>query len=836
MTPTDRVRTRMRRKEIRLWEKLDASTFSTIEPGARPRHATDALLIGVSAVLVIVLIAFRTIGWDIDATLWSLPGWIDWLARAAAVIGFIAGPAVMLALAIGFRHFVLLRDVVIAAALQLVLTMALADLSMPALLLLLSVATLATATPYLTASGVRAWSLMTWLGVLGWSAVWGQSWVGVGICVALGMATAAVTRLALGAPLPGQQLARVPGLAAELGVTVTDPRGLLATTQTPAATDSESELTSLRRELGRDERWRGWDGQDILATGDDGAPLLVTVFTRDAAQGKLLSAMWARFWYRGADTAWNLNRRQLLQHRASVLVWAKEGGVRAPVLVAGGLAGAADDAVLITRRPAGVAMWSLPDDALPDSERLGRAVWEQVNALHAAGLSHGAISPLTLNLDVADGAVSLSGFHQADILVEDRARAQDRAATLVSLARLVGVDAAVASSVANVDRDSLTDLLPLLQNSALPKVLRTPHKSFKPSRRAAGGAPKEKPENVVVATRAALSTALGVEEPKLVPLRRFSWSGFAMFVGLFIGVWMLAGQFAGLGDIGATLSGANWAWVVVAAATMAGMIVSQAWSLSGAVLPRMRLGFMIMLQNTNYFTGLIGGTVASTASTVRFFQRQGIPPATAVTSGVVASIAGFICQAVLSLVSIVFVYSMFTLPEPAANTSTDSGSSLWVWVLLAVVAITVLVGLFMAIPRWRSLAKAKLMPPVATAWGDFKAVASEPRHLLALFGGGIGTQVFSALCLWASLEAFGVRVPLPALLVITTAASLFGGIAPVPGGIGVIEAALIAGLTAVGVDPSTATAATLVYRLLTCYLPPIWGYPSMIWLRKRDLM
>ena len=60
--------------------------------------------------------------------------------------------------------------------------------------------------------------------------------------------------------------------------------------------------------------------------------------------------------------------------------------------------------------------------------------------------------------------------------------------------------------------------------------------------------------------------------------------------------------------------------------------------------------------------------------------------------------------------------------------------------------------------------------------------------------------------------------------------------APVPGGMGVIEAGLIAGMTAAGVPQSEAVAATFTARLFTAYLPPIWGWFALRWLRTHDFV
>jgi uncharacterized membrane protein YbhN (UPF0104 family) len=51
---------------------------------------------------------------------------------------------------------------------------------------------------------------------------------------------------------------------------------------------------------------------------------------------------------------------------------------------------------------------------------------------------------------------------------------------------------------------------------------------------------------------------------------------------------------------------------------------------------------------------------------------------------------------------------------------------------------------------------------------------------------------------------------------------------------GVMEASYISLLTLLGVPEDVAVAATLLYRLCTTYLPPIWGWGALVWLRRHD--
>ena len=56
------------------------------------------------------------------------------------------------------------------------------------------------------------------------------------------------------------------------------------------------------------------------------------------------------------------------------------------------------------------------------------------------------------------------------------------------------------------------------------------------------------------------------------------------------------------------------------------------------------------------------------------------------------------------------------------------------------------------------------------------------------------------------------------------------------GGLGVVEAGMILGLTAADISEAGATAAVFVQRLFSSYLPPIWGWFTLVWMRKREYL
>ena len=65
-------------------------------------------------------------------------------------------------------------------------------------------------------------------------------------------------------------------------------------------------------------------------------------------------------------------------------------------------------------------------------------------------------------------------------------------------------------------------------------------------------------------------------------------------------------------------------------------------------------------------------------------------------------------------------------------------------------------------------------------------------------------------------------------------ASLVGNAAPTPGGLGAVEAALVAALTGFGMASGPAVSAVLTYRLATYWLPTLPGWFAFRWMQARE--
>jgi len=183
-------------------------------------------------------------------------------------------------------------------------------------------------------------------------------------------------------------------------------------------------------------------------------------------------------------------------------------------------------------------------------------------------------------------------------------------------------------------------------------------------------------------------------------------------------------------------------------------------------------------------------------------------------------------QGILLAVLLIFSESSLPLEFPAPSGGFK--------VLLAILVLALFVCVFtvVVVRRFRDV----IVERVRRWWPDVRATLAALRasHKLALLLlGSLATEVLFAIALGLFARGFGAHVDLAELLVINISVSLLASFIPVPGGIGVAEFGLTVGLTSAGMSPEAAIAAVLLYRISTYYLPPLWGFPAMVWLQRK---
>jgi len=155
------------------------------------------------------------------------------------------------------------------------------------------------------------------------------------------------------------------------------------------------------------------------------------------------------------------------------------------------------------------------------------------------------------------------------------------------------------------------------------------------------------------------------------------------------------------------------------------------------------------------------------------------------------------------------------------------------FVLAGLIALAAAVA---ALPAGRRLLRARVVPTINQVLPQLLQMAQHPRKLAQGIGGTLLLSAAYIGCLAVCVRALGVSLPIASVAVVYLTGSAIGSLVPTPGGIGAVEAALSAGLTAAGMPAAAAVSAVLLYRLLTFWLPVPIGWLALKYLERRQAL
>lgn len=444
-------------------------------------------------------------------------------------------------------------------------------------------------------------------------------------------------------------------------------------------------------------------------------------------------------------------------------------------------------------------------DELLDDARL-EAAWRALQSLQARRIAHRGLSEENLLL-TPDGGVALINVNNGEVAAGDLPLRLDTAQLLTTLALRVGAERAVRTAHTVLGADQLVRALPLLQRIAMSRrtrsALRTDKRLLHDLR-----------ERIL----AVVPEDTSVEEIKL---ERVSWRTVVATIGLVVAAYVIVTQLAQV-DLGSVIRAADWRWGAVALALSLVTYAGAAMTVVGFVTQKINFLKAVLTQFAVSFTGLVAPTAVGTvALNARFLQRQGVEPAVAVGSVGLAQLAMFVSHLLLLV-----LFGVLAGTGPEASFSPPQGAV----IAVLVVVLIALIGL--SVPAGRRLLVARVRPLVSQVVPRIVAVFQHPARLATGLGGALILNLAYVLCLDASTRAFGGQLPLPAVAVVYLAGAVVGSAVPTPGGLGGVEAAMSAGLTAAGLNGATAISAVLLYRLVTFWLPIPVGWLSLTGLQR----
>jgi uncharacterized membrane protein YbhN (UPF0104 family) len=201
-----------------------------------------------------------------------------------------------------------------------------------------------------------------------------------------------------------------------------------------------------------------------------------------------------------------------------------------------------------------------------------------------------------------------------------------------------------------------------------------------------------------------------------------------------------------------------------------------------------------------------------------------VPPAEAVTGMGLNVIAG----AVIHIVLLVLFFAW--AGRGGAGFSVPSSSKL----LVVIAVLLAVIGIVIATRKGRHLVRKHVFGGVKRGLASIALLARSPRRLLALFGGSLVVTLAYIVSLTCAANAFDAGVGIAEVGAVYLGSSILAAAAPTPGGLGAMEAALVAGFTAIGMDGAIAVAVVLSYRFATYWLPILPGWIAFHLLERRN--
>jgi uncharacterized membrane protein YbhN (UPF0104 family) len=407
-----------------------------------------------------------------------------------------------------------------------------------------------------------------------------------------------------------------------------------------------------------------------------------------------------------------------------------------------------------------------------------------------------------------DGAVWIAGVQHGTIAAGDVQERIDLAELLCTAALLADPQRAVATGARVFGADRVTKALPALQAVALsPETRRRVRKE----------------KELMVALRdELLALRPSAADTGKLELRRWKPRTVLTIVAGSIAGYVLLSQLANVDLIG-LLRRADWRWAGFAAVLAFVTFVGASLSLSGFVPEKLRHVRTFAAQLAAGFATLVSPpTVGAVAINVRYLQKAGLHPALAAASVAVSQVFAF------------FVHiALLTITAVAAGQNASFHLSPPRWAVIGVVVVVAALGLLLLVGPVRKTISERVKPILDEVGPRLVTIAQRPWKIAEGLGGILLLNAAFAACMIACCEAFGAgSANYAAIALVYLAGSTLGQAAPTPGGLGAVEAAYVLGLTAAGIDSTIAVSATLLFRLLTFWIPTVPGYWSFNWLQK----
>lgn len=546
-----------------------------------------------------------------------------------------------------------------------------------------------------------------------------------------------------------------------------------------------------------------------LFTGDGEPRRDVVVLDGDRQVLTTVQRLWRALRLRGLEGRAAISLRAAAERTALLAYAAQAAGVRTPRLE--GIGVAADSVVLVQEHARGaVSLRDLEPDDLdgPRGDAVLAQAWEQLRRAHDAGLTHHALTPdvVLVHRDLSGAPhVWLTGWEQGEIASGTLSRRLDLTQMLALLALRVGARRALASAVRALPDEDIAAIGPLLQSIALPSPTREEVRRTK---------------GLLDELREALVERLPQADVQPQNITRFGARTVITLALTIVAVTVIVTTL-NFEEIASAIAEANPWWV--AASFLLGALTwfGAALTFSAFSPEKLPLWRATLTQMAGSFVALAAPAgIGPAALNLRMLTRRGVSTPMAVATVALVQLSQFVVTVLLLVVLSVSTQSGGLIDLPSTT------------VLLAIAGVAIAVVAILLVPSVRRWAWEKARPTLEQVWPRLSAMLGQPTRLALGLGGNVVMTLGYVLAFDFALAAFGQSLNLIDVAVIYLVGNSVGAMVPTPGGLGGVEGALIAGLTAAGIPASLAVTVTMLYRVVTYWARVPIGWVAMKRLEK----
>ncbi len=498
------------------------------------------------------------------------------------------------------------------------------------------------------------------------------------------------------------------------------------------------------------------------------------------------------------------NSRRNIEIESFAMLWARQAGVRVTKIL--DLLHYGSSWLLLQEK---IEAKPLSEHGRLKQESLVDA-WKQVSKLHSANIAHRDLRAANLMIDTS-GQAWIIDFGFAEVSANKQRQYMDIAELLMSMSLVVGVERTVDAAYKSTDHTYLKRALPYLQKAVF-----------------SGATTKQLKQNkgLLAELRDALKDKLRIKDDiQVANIERINSKKILNIGLLAVFIYIIAPQFGSFKYAFGSIHLTHLLWLIpLGIASLLTYVFTGFIYVSLAQVPLNIFPASMVQLAASFMSKILPGGIGGTSLNAKYLTRAGMDPADATAVIAAQGVIGFI---------------MFSIPLALFLFLSGQGLSklihikfrLAYFVMFAIVMliVTIVLATISSVRKW-------LFEKLLRFISSIRDVSTPSRELVLAALSSFAVTLSYIACLYASFRVLGVQLGITSAIFIYATAVIAKSAVPTPGGLGPLEAAMIATMVALGAGREAAFSTVIVYRLATFWLPIPFSLLAYKYITKKQLI